>query len=197
MKKTKKFNVTYYHTYKITEDEVIEWYELENEGEKWDDLDDKQKIFVVEDYTNEEWFNPMNFTPFVEEDNMDLINEYQQYRKVIRKFVNEDLKLPSYSVRINIWGENEEMIHYIVTYQNHRFVGIKETILKVIKENLNNLSIIEKYIDDLKIKEKVGVMIYDNNSFNLYLNYVRIGNLTIEDYKDKIDVMILNEKGGK
>jgi hypothetical protein len=61
----KKFTSSYNVVYEITEKEVKEWYEEENEGEKWKDLDDEEKIIEVGNYSQVELFNGADFWPVV------------------------------------------------------------------------------------------------------------------------------------
>ena len=63
----KKFTSSYNVVYDITEKEVKEWYEEENEGEKWKDLDDEEKIIEVGNYSQVECFNGADFWPVVNE----------------------------------------------------------------------------------------------------------------------------------
>jgi aspartyl aminopeptidase len=61
----KKFTSTYNVVYEITEKEVKQWYEEENESEKWKDLEDEEKIIEVGNFTQLFLFNGVDFWPVV------------------------------------------------------------------------------------------------------------------------------------
>ena len=61
----KKFTSTYNVVYEITEKEVKQWYEEENESEKWKDLEDEEKIIEVGSFTQLFLFNGVDFWPVV------------------------------------------------------------------------------------------------------------------------------------